>query len=77
MMNAIESMSNEVKILTIAAQLKANSTFGQMKQLYRGEYKEIVHGFNKTLDAMMGPMNEASEVLEKIAGKDMTVRDER
>ena len=31
-------------------------------------------GVNKTLDAIMGPISEASVVLEKVANKDMSAR---
>ncbi len=41
---------------------------------FQGAYKDIINGMNKTLDAVIGPVNEASAVLEKVAGKDMTAR---
>jgi methyl-accepting chemotaxis protein len=44
------------------------------EEAFNGAYHDIIHGVNKTLDGVMGPINEASEVLERIAGKDMTAR---
>ncbi len=41
---------------------------------FKGVYRDIVHGVNRTLDAVLGPINEASEVLAQMADKDMTVR---
>ncbi len=39
-----------------------------------GVYKEIIEGFNKTLDAIIIPIQEGAEALEKIAEGDLTVR---
>jgi methyl-accepting chemotaxis protein len=39
-----------------------------------GVYKEIIDGFNKTLDAIILPIQEGAEALEKIAEGDLTVR---
>ena len=44
------------------------------EQEFKGAYQEIVQGVNKTLDAVMGPINEASGVLVQVANKDMTAR---
>ena len=41
---------------------------------FNGAYREIVSGVNKTLDAIMGPINEASAILQKVANKDMSAR---
>jgi methyl-accepting chemotaxis protein len=41
---------------------------------HSGDFKKIVEGINSTLDAIVTPINEASEVLERVAAKDMTVR---
>jgi len=43
-------------------------------EAFKGAYQEIVQGVNKTLDAVMGPINEASSVLVQVANKDMTAR---
>lgn len=41
---------------------------------HNGDFKRIVDGVNKTLDAVVGPINEAQSVLEKVAGRDLTAR---
>ncbi|HAZ14615.1 MAG: hypothetical protein A2X86_00725 [Bdellovibrionales bacterium GWA2_49_15] len=38
------------------------------------EFRDIVVGVNKTLDAVLKPINEAGEVLQKVADRDMTAR---
>ncbi len=43
-------------------------------QKFKGGYRDIVAGFNATLDAIVGPINESSEVLVQIAARDMTGR---
>ena len=73
MINAIGSMSNEIKMCCKAA-LEGNLSYRANVNPYQGMYQKIVQGVNDTLDAIMGPINEASGVLEKIAGKDMTAR---
>ena len=42
---------------------------------YEGDYRKLIEYFNKTLDAVIKPLNEAMQVMEKIAEeKDLTVR---
>ena len=41
---------------------------------YNGGYKEIIAGVNSTLDAVVAPLHESSEVLNKIAAGDLTAR---
>jgi methyl-accepting chemotaxis protein len=71
-----ETLSNLVKEMNI---LTESATRGKLdvrgnEHDFRGVYQDIVHGVNKTMDAVMGPINEASTVLVQVAGKDMTVR---
>ena len=73
MVNAIGSMSNEMTRCCNAA-LEGNLSNRADVTPYHGKYQKIVQGFNDTIDAIMGPINEASGVLNKIARKDMTVR---
>ncbi|HEX3072514.1 MAG TPA: methyl-accepting chemotaxis protein [Ignavibacteriales bacterium] len=42
--------------------------------LFKGGYKELVDGLNKTLDAVVTPVNESKDVLEKMSNGDLTVR---
>jgi methyl-accepting chemotaxis protein len=73
MINAIGSMSDEINRCCLAA-LEGNLSHRANVTPYQGKYQKIVQGFNDMIDAIMGPMNEASGVLAKIAGKDMTAR---
>jgi methyl-accepting chemotaxis protein len=41
---------------------------------FRGSYRELVEGVNRTLDAVVAPINEASRVLERLAARDLTAR---
>ncbi|MCE5314685.1 MAG: methyl-accepting chemotaxis protein [Armatimonadota bacterium] len=41
---------------------------------YQGGYREIVQGFNSSLDAVAAPIAEALPVLEKLANNDLTAR---
>jgi methyl-accepting chemotaxis protein len=41
---------------------------------FKGSYKELVEGLNKTLDAVINPIEESGEVLSKLADGDLTVR---
>lgn len=41
---------------------------------YEGSYKKLIEGINDTLDAVTHPINEAAEVLQKVAGRDLTAR---
>ncbi len=41
---------------------------------FEGSYRSLMQGINDTLDAVIQPIQEASMVLMKVAGKDMTAR---
>lgn len=41
---------------------------------FSGDFREIVEGVNRTLDAIVAPINEAAQVLEKLAQRDLTAR---
>ncbi len=41
---------------------------------HQGDYRKIVEGMNQTMDAVVGPLNEAGAVLSKIAAQDLTAR---
>lgn len=73
MVETIKHLVNEMNMLTgtaMAGKLDVRGNAGK----FNGAYQDIVTGVNKTIDAMVGPINEASGALEKIAGKDMTAR---
>jgi len=41
---------------------------------HKGDYRKVIQGFNETLDAVIGPINEAALVLEQVAKRNLTVR---
>jgi len=41
---------------------------------HQGDFAKIVKGVNDTLDAVIGPVNEAAAILEKLANNDLTAR---
>ena len=73
MMSTVKDLVTEMNILTRSAidgELQVRGDVGKFK----GAYKDIVVGVNKTLDAMMEPINEAAVVLVKVAKKDLSAR---
>jgi methyl-accepting chemotaxis protein len=43
-------------------------------QKFRGSYRELVLGINQLLDTVVTPINEASDVMSRIADRDLTAR---
>ena len=41
---------------------------------FSGTYRDMLDGFNKTLDAVINPVNEAAKVLEQVAARDLSAR---
>jgi methyl-accepting chemotaxis protein len=73
MTDTIKNLVKEINVLTRSA-LEGKLDIRGNEQDFRGAYQDIVHGVNKTLDAVMGPINEASTALVQVANKDMTAR---
>ncbi|MGA9110912.1 MAG: MCP four helix bundle domain-containing protein, partial [Smithella sp.] len=73
MVETIKNMVKEMNSLTQSAMDGKLDVRGN-EQAFKGAYQEIVQGVNKTLDAVMGPINEASAILEKVSNKDMSIR---
>ncbi len=70
---AIHRMIEDVLMLAQSAlqgrlQVRADIT------KHEGDYRRIVEGINRTLDAVVGPIHEATQVLEDVANKDLSVR---
>jgi methyl-accepting chemotaxis protein len=76
MINAIGSMSDEMKRCCLAAR-EGDLMNRADVTLYKGKYQKIVQGFNDTMDAVMAPLEEASDVLVKMAQKDLSARLQR
>ncbi len=71
--SSLEAVSGETLMLAKAASEGQLSTRGNTNK-FQGTYKNMVDGFNMTLDAVINPINEAQATLEKVAARDMTAR---
>jgi methyl-accepting chemotaxis protein len=72
MMQNIENVIREVNRLANAAvsgdlKLRGNAEY------FEGGYRQIIDGFNRTLDAIIAPINEASGVLQEMATGNLAV----
>ncbi len=72
-LQSLKGLIDETELLTREAGLGNLATRGDAGK-FAGGYREIIVGMNNTLDAVIGPINEASTVLEKVARRDLTVR---
>jgi len=73
MVQSLQMMNTEVSSLVEAA-VDGNLAQRGDTSKFEGDFARIVEGVNETLDAVMGPINEAAEVLERIADRDLTAR---
>ncbi len=64
---------NEASVLTRAANEGRLSERADAAR-FEGSYRELVSGMNGMLDAVTAPINEAADVLERIANRDLTAR---
>ena len=73
MTETLRNLVTEMNLLThSAAEGKLNIRGNE--ENFQGTYRDIVEGVNRTLDGVLGPINETSEALENIANKDLTTR---
>jgi methyl-accepting chemotaxis protein len=70
---SLEQVSNETLMLAKSALDGQLATRGDVSK-FKGTYREMVDGLNKTLDAVVNPINETNIVLQKVTNRDMTVR---
>lgn len=73
MVHSLQLMNTEVSSLVEAAVDGNLSQRGDTSK-FEGDFARIVSGVNETLDAVMGPINEAAAVLERVADRDLTAR---
>lgn len=73
---AIRNTIDESNLIVDAAVAGKLKTRGNVQQ-FRGSYRELIEGLNKTLDAIINPIEDSSSVLEKMANGDLTVRMEK
>ncbi len=69
----LRKLIQEVNSLTNSATEGRLSERGNSND-YRGGYREIVKGFNDTLDAIVEPLKESTDVLKYLASGDFTVK---
>jgi methyl-accepting chemotaxis protein len=69
----IKLLVTDLKELTTAA-LEGRLSTRTDDSKYKGGYNEIVKGINKTLDAVITPVKEGSDILQTMATGDLTVR---
>jgi methyl-accepting chemotaxis protein len=67
---ALRGLVSEAGVLTKAAVEGRLSTRGDVSR-FGGGYREIVHGVNETLDAVIGPLNVAAEYVDRISKGDI------
>ena len=73
LIETIKNMAKEMDMLTRSA-LEGKLDVRGNAEAFTGAYRDIIAGVNKTLDAVMGPIGEASMVLEQVSNKDMSIR---
>ncbi|RPI24203.1 MAG: methyl-accepting chemotaxis protein [Acidobacteria bacterium] len=73
MKRGIQAMVEDIRRLAAAA-VEGNLTYRADVSRHGGEFAEIIGGVNNTLNAVVGPINETAQVLERIARKDLTAR---
>jgi len=73
MTETVKNLVGEMNVLTKSAMDGQLDVRGN-EEAFSGAYRDIVHGVNRTLDELIGPINEASDALERLADKDMTAR---
>ncbi len=69
----VEQRGRDVDML-IAAAVEGRLTARADASKYLGGNARLVEGMNKMLDAVMGPIGEATQVLEKLAARDLRAR---
>ena len=73
---AVESVKATVDEINLIVDASVNGrlqTRGDSSK-FSGSYKELVDGLNNTLEAVSAPINEQSNVLEKMSSGDLTIR---
>jgi methyl-accepting chemotaxis protein len=71
--NTLSFLEEELIKLTNSAVSGELTVRGEVEK-FEGSYKEIISGVNQTLDAVITPIKEGSEVLKIMANGDLTIR---
>jgi methyl-accepting chemotaxis protein len=72
----IEAVNRLVADAGLLAQGAAAGNLGARADAdrHQGDFRKVVEGVNRTLDAVVAPMDEAAAVLEQLAGRDLRAR---
>ena len=71
--STIQRIIGETDTLVGAARNGTLSQRGEPAR-FQGAYRDLVHGINELLDAVVSPINEASQVLSRVADRDLRAR---
>ncbi|RPJ52805.1 MAG: methyl-accepting chemotaxis protein, partial [Acidobacteria bacterium] len=77
---AMVAMKQNIELLLADVSLLANAAVDGRLDVradasrHGGEFATIIRGINETLDRVIGPIDEATQVLERIAQRDLTAR---
>jgi len=71
MLKAITMLVQDTEMLAQAGQAGKLAVRADAAR-HQGAYRDIVNGINRTLDAVVNPLNAAADVLRAAAGKDLT-----
>ncbi|NMM62309.1 HAMP domain-containing protein [Clostridium sp. P21] len=71
MMSTIQNLINESKTLAFAA-VEGNLDIRGDAEKFKGGYREVIEGINKTMDAVVKPLEEASSTMQKMSQGDLT-----
>ncbi|PKM60440.1 MAG: chemotaxis protein [Firmicutes bacterium HGW-Firmicutes-4] len=66
MMENIRTLVEETQLMAQTA-VAGDLSFRGNPDKFSGEYAKVIEGFNQTLEAVIGPINEASETLKELA----------
>jgi methyl-accepting chemotaxis protein len=69
----VRAMADETGTLAAAARDGRLAERGDAAR-FQGAYRELVEGINDTLDAVVAPITEAAQVLDRVAGRDLSAR---
>jgi len=68
--NRLAVDTNQLAVTAIEGKLEARADASP----HEGEFRRAIDGVNRTLDALLSPVQEASQVLEELAKRDLTIR---
>ncbi|WPC43451.1 methyl-accepting chemotaxis protein [Clostridium sp. JS66] len=71
MMVTIENLISESKTLASAA-VEGNLNIRGDSKRFKGGYREVIEGINKSMDSIVKPIEEASSVMQKMSQGDLT-----